>query len=349
MWRLKAPLSLFLALTFLPGCTAWLPVSKTPAVSPKDPYLGYYDYPAPDLTTKVVREIKGRGHTVRTVEFPLTLPEDLRIKNLEDFRRKNEELFKTDEKTANDAALRYTVRIDYYIPDEMKPGEKRPVILISPILGGNMVVDHFARYYAGRGFIAAIVYRKRLFWEDDIEDVRQFEDYMRTSLIRLRQAVDWLEVQPEVDPKRIGSFGVSYGAILHTMLAAVEPRVRYHVLAMPAGPLPEVIVNCPDKAITKIIAHTQKLYGWSIEKIEADLKAEVKTDPVLLAPYVPREKVEVYVALFDRVVGSKRSFYLWRKLRRPELKILPFGHYGGILVFPLLQTQSYLALKKNLN
>ncbi len=347
MRRAKA-LLIFLPVFFFSGCTAWQPFSQKEPASKPSFYEHYYDYPAPDLNAKIIREQVTKHYLLRTVEFPLNLPSGLEVKNLPEFRRRNEELFKTDQKTANDAALRYTVRIDYYLPRNLKPGEKRPAVLISPILGGNMVVDHFARYYAGRGFAAAIVYRKRLFWEEGNDDIRQFEDYMRVSVIRLREALDWLEVQPEVDASRIGSFGVSYGAILHTILAAVEPRIRYHVLAMPAGPISEVIAHCPDKAVTKLMTYAREHYGWSAEKVEKDLSGVIKTDPLLLAPQVPREKVEVYAALFDRVVGAGRSFRVWRALGKPKLRVMPFGHYGGISVFPLLQTQSYLALKKHL-
>ena len=226
------------------GCAVWRPLPFKKAEPPplSDAYLHYYDYPAPVLHSEVLKEEKKRGYILRTVEFPLTLPPELEVRNPEAFKKQNEELAKTDQKTAKDQKLRTTNRIDFYIPQKMKPGERRPVILISPILGGNMVVDHFARYYARRGLIAALVYRKRIFWEDQ-EGIDQVEKYMRTSVIRLRQAVDWLEEQPEVDKNRIGAFGISYGAILHSVLAAVEPRIKYHVLAMPGGPLPEVIVN----------------------------------------------------------------------------------------------------------
>lgn len=335
-------------LIFLSGCTVWQPLHPPSTGELPPSYRGYYDYPKPDLTTKVVREKKEKYWTIRTVEFPLSLPPGLQVKELDSLRSKNEELSKTDQKTANDQSLRYTIRIDYYLPNNLKPGEKRPAVLISPILGGNMVVDHFARYYAGRGFIAAIVYRKKLFWQEDRSDMAQFEEYMRTCIIRLRESVDWLSAQPEVEPDRIGSFGISYGAILHSILAAVEPRIRFHVLAMPAGPISEVIMHCPDKAVIKLMKYAQEHYRMTPEEIERELQATVKTDPMLLAPYVPREKVQVYVALFDKVVGAGRSFRLWRAMGKPKLRILPFGHYGGITVFPLLETQSYLALKKNL-
>ena len=337
-------------LFFLSGCAVWKPISFHEPVLKELPeqYRNYYSYPESSGEGTVVSQQKIKHYTVRRVEIPLSLPAELTPKDLEKFRAETEELAKTDQKTANDRKLRYLNRIDLYVPNDLKPGEKRPVILISPILGGNMVVDHFAVYYAGRGYIAALVHRKKLFWEDDDDNINQVENYMRTSVIRLRQAIDWLETQPEVDNRRMGAFGVSYGAILHAVLAAVEPRIRYHVLAMPAGPIPEVIMHCPDPMITKLLKKVHEKYGWSDEKIFEDLKKSILTDPILLAPYIQKQKITYYTAIFDRVVGASRSLKLWKAMGKPSLKLMPFGHYGGVLVFPYLEAQSFSAFKKNL-
>ena len=339
----------WMAILLLSGCTVWRPLhtaQKFPALP--EFYRTYYNYPAIEPKGEILEETVTKKYILRKIEFPLSFPEDLRIKNLETFKKSVEELAKTDAKTAKDQKLRYTNRIDLYLPRKMKPGEKSPVILISPILGGNMVVDRFARYYASRGLIAALVYRKRVFWDDDEKYPDPLEHYLRFSVIRLRQALDWLEKQPEVDAKRIGAFGVSYGAILHTVLAAVDDRVKYHVLAMPAGELSELIKTCPEKALRKMERHVIEKYGFPREKIYADLKESLKTDPIYVVSSIDRSKVEIYIALFDRVVGAKRSWHLWRAMGKPRVKVMPFGHYGGVVIFPYLEMQSCRAFKKHL-
>jgi hypothetical protein len=340
----------FLALTFLSGCAVWRPLPfKKPPPLPALPeiYQLYYDYPAGPFTPEVIKEERHKSYILKRVEIPLYLPPELVPKDPDELRKQAAKIAETDKKKAEDMKLLYLTRIDYYIPAKLKAGEKRPAILISSILGGTMVVDHFARYYAGRGYLAALVHRKRLYWDED-RDIRQVEDYLRTSVIRLRQAMDWLLSQPEVDPNRIGTFSISYGAILHSMLAAVDPRPKYHILSEPAGELGDLIMECPDKAITKLVKKVHEQYGWPHQEIRIKLRRNIVTDPLYLAPYVPKHKVEVYAALFDRVVGARRSFRLWKALKKPRLRILPFGHYGGILILPYLQTQSYRSFKKHL-
>ncbi len=338
---LSLPLYLFTSLPltilciFTASCTVWHPIPLTHSKTPKIPeeMLRYYDYPKLPLDTTVVKEEVKKKYIVRQVEFPLHLPEELQTKSKAEWEKEVVEIKKTNEKEAKDRSLHYTNRLDVYLPKKMNG--KKPAIVISPILGGNMVVDVFAKYFARHGYVAVIVHRKKTFW-DEVPDMKQVEQYMRSSVIRLRQAVDWLEVQPEVDAGKIGGFGVSYGAVLHSILAAIEPRIKFHILAMPAGSLPDVIMGCPDPGVKKLVIQAEKL-GWSREKMYSELKKEIKTDPIYFAPYVPKDRVLILLALFDRIVGSSRTFYLWRKMNRPELKMIPLGHYGGILVFPYLE------------
>lgn len=357
---MKSPRNLFLkglglflgAAMLVQGCAVWrpFPLDRAPSVSegrtlPQE-YQGYYDYPREHKKAEIIREEKTGSYILKQVEIPLAFPEDLLPPDLEEQRKQVLEMEKTDRKTASDLKLNFINRMDVFAPAKMKAGEKRPVILISPILGGNMVVDHFARYYAGRGFIAVIVHRKRPYLSDQVDDLSGAERYLRTSVIRLRQAIDWLEEQPETDAKRIGAFGISYGAILHSVLAAVEPRIRYHVVAMPGAPLADVIMDCPDKGVSKLVRKANEEFGWSREKIYSELQEHIRTDPIYLAPYVPRARMEFYLAVFDRVVGAGHSWKLWKAMGRPKLKILPFGHYGGMLLLPILQTQSYLSFQR---
>lgn len=344
---LKSTTLLFVLLCMVvQGCTVWRPLHRDHQNNMSLPefYQGYYDYPVmTQFDEKILRHEKRHRYDYYEIEIPLALPAELVHENLNEFRAKIEEMATHDRKTAKDQSLFYTNRFSYYLPNNIKDGEKRPVVLISPILGGNMVVDLFAGFYAQLGFISVIVHRKKPYLSDGAQDFAEIETYLRSTIIRLRGAIDWLEYREEVNSEKIVSFGVSYGAILHSVLAVVEPRVKYHILAMPAGHIAETIIECPDRAMVKLVKKAREQFNWTDEEVYAELKKQIKTDPFYLAPYIPKEKVQVYIALFDKVVGSGRSWDLWREMNRPNLKIMPFGHYGGVLIFPYLQLRSYLS------
>lgn len=334
--QIGACLILSLALT---SCTVWRPILPSSDEPPRLPpeLLAYYDYPKKPYPAEVISETEEKHYILREVEIPLHLPEDLWLKSPEEWQREYIDIKPTNEKGARDLKLQYTNRFDIYLP-KGKSG-KKPLIIISPILGGNMIVDIFAKYFAKHGYVAVIVYRKKSFYDESFGETEQVEKYLRSSVIRLRQAVDWLETQPEVDPDRIGAFGISYGAILHSVLAAIEPRIKTHILAMPAGDLPDVIMECPDGGVRKLVKYLEKL-DWPREKIYYSLQNTIVTDPIRFAPYVNKNKIMMFAALFDRIVGTPRTFKLWNEMGRPKLKTIPLGHYGGLLVYPYLRWSS---------
>lgn len=341
---MSACLALCLALT---SCTIWHPILPSQDPPPKLPpqILNYYDYPKAPYESEVIEEKEEKNYIFRQVEIPLHLPEDAQLKPLEEWKREYHDIKPTNEKGARDLKLHFVNRLDIYLPKKNR--QKRPLIIISPILGGNMVVDIFAKYFAKHGYVAVIVNRKKSFYDESLGGTEQVEKYLRSSVIRLRQAIDWLEVQPEVDPDRIGAFGISYGAVLHSILAAMEPRIKAHILAMPAGDLPDVIMDCPDGGVRKLVKHVEKM-GWSREKIYYSLKDTIRTDPMRFAPYVDKNRIMIFATLFDRVVGTSRIFKLWNEMGRPKLKTMPVGHYGALLVYPYLEWASLRFFKSRL-
>lgn len=71
--------------------------------------------------------------------------------------------------------------------------------------------------FGGRATTAESALAKALLWRG-----RSLAGQM---LGELSSALDWLAARPDVDPARIGAFGISMGATFGYWLAAVEPRI----------------------------------------------------------------------------------------------------------------------------
>jgi len=223
------------------------------------------------------------------------------------------------------------IRLTWYAPVATEP---RPLILISPIRGSDtLIVDGCAQIFANQGWHAVIVKRFHNNFDPD-GPVSQVEDYLHTAVIRHRQALDWLLTQPDVDPNRVGTFGISYGGIINAALAAVEPRARIHVIDLAGGPLPGVMRKSDEHSLRHDWDRSRDSHDLTNTQFYEALQAIVRTDPVKLAPYVNGDHVLMLIARFDRSVPTRYQLKLWRALGKPRADFVPLGHYTSIIALP---------------
>lgn len=124
------------------------------------------------------------------------------------------------------------------LPKDLKPGEKRPVVVCQHGLEGTPrdtievekrpVYNHFSRRLVELGYIVYApqnpYYGKNVF-----RQLQRKANPLKLSLfsfiIRQHQrTIDWLEALPGADPKRIAFYGLSYGGKTAMRVPAVEKR-----------------------------------------------------------------------------------------------------------------------------
>ncbi len=246
--------------------------------------------------------------------------------------------------TPADGTALDSIRLDWYRVD--RPG-RHPAVLMSPILAGNdLYVREFARFYAARRMHAVMVYRKKEAFSAQ-RPLSDIEGHLHDSVVQLRRVLDWLETKESVDPQRIGAFAISMGAILTTLLTAVEPRIRCAVLGLAAGHVPEILMTSQDKGILKRRNNYLQENKVNPEELLARLRGVIRSEPLAAAALIPPEKVLMIAGRFDRVLGFQRSLDLWRAMGRPRLIVLPTGHYTAYLAAPYLKIATYSFLKRS--
>ena len=223
------------------------------------------------------------------------------------------------------------IQIIWFAPKLPGP---RPLILISPIRGSDtIVVDDCARVFANSGYHAAIIKRAHSRFDPD-GPLSQVEDTLHSAVIRHRQALDWLLEQPGVDPNRIATFGISYGAIVDAALAAVEPRVKIHVIDLAGGPLAGVMRSSYELGLRRDWNCIRRGHDLTNKQVYEELQHVIRTDPVKLAPYVERDDVLMLIARFDHSVPTSYQLKLWKALGKPRADFVLLGHYTSILALP---------------
>jgi len=231
--------------------------------------------------------------------------------------------------------------------ESAEPG-RRPAILFNPILGGDYPLERgVCRYLAARGFHVALIHRKTLKISAE-HPVSHLELLLRQGILRIRQVVDWMAAQERVDPQRLGSFGISMGGMASVMAAAVEPRLRAHVVALAGGSITDILLTSRDSLLTKPRQRYLERNRMDLETMEARLRETIKTDPIPLSPYVDPNELVMFISVFDRTIGRANELRLWQALGRPAVTFLPAGHYTAYLLLPYVKYQGLRFLKERL-
>ena len=121
----------------------------------------------------------------------------------------------------------------HYVPAGLKPGERRPAIVMAHGYSGvkEQYLDNFASKFADAGFVV-LVFDYRYFGASEGEPRQQLLWY--EQIIDYRNAITWVSMQPEVDAARIGVWGTSYSGGHVLQVAAFDKRVKAVVAQVPA-------------------------------------------------------------------------------------------------------------------
>jgi dienelactone hydrolase len=125
------------------------------------------------------------------------------------------------------------------LPKGMKPDERRPVVVCQHGLEGRpqdvvnpkektRAYNSFGARLADRGYIVYAPQNPYIF-ENHFRQVQRKANPLKLSLFSFiiaqhKRTLDWLETLPNVDPERIGFYGLSYGGKTAMRVPAVEKR-----------------------------------------------------------------------------------------------------------------------------
>lgn len=228
-----------------------------------------------------------------------------------------------------------------------------PLICLTPILGRLLFLDdlfmerHFARFFASNGFAAALIERP-IFEYNSTRGLEQIQRYLEESILRNEKVLDELLTRKEINPQKIGSFGISFGAVLNSLWAASDFRLKAHVFALAGGNVPEILITSRDPLMRSYLKAIMKSAGKKEEELKEAFEKVIRLDPLKAAPSIPRETVFMMLGVFDRVIRFRYGLALWRALGKPETLFLPLGHYTSLVTIPFTKWRALEFFKKRL-
>lgn len=137
------------------------------------------------------------------------------------------------------------------LPKDLKPGQRRPVVVCQHglegrpqdcLAGGHKAYEGFASALAEEGFITFSPQNLYIF-KDRFRTLQRKANLLGKTLFSMivpqhQQIVDWLGSLPQVDPQRIAFYGLSYGG---KSAMRIPPLVKNYCLSICSGDFNEWI------------------------------------------------------------------------------------------------------------
>lgn len=268
-----------------------------------------------------------------------------------------------------------TVYAEYYWPivrDDGRPTRPVPLLVFLHGWSGNMFFGRsFAKDFARLGLASLLVYLpfqrrrtppvlKRTHGFRPAAD--QALKVFRLSVIDVRTALDLALSFSDVDPQRVIIGGVSLGALVGSLVLAVEDRFRAGFFLLGGGDLPliagrgfitgalrrraladelkqEIKTSLETRTLPEPLRQGQTLYEFLRRLQERGLKAfadapeTASFDPLSYADRLRGKPVLMINAGFDRVIPPAATRQLWEALGRPPLVRYPVGHFTLALFY----------------
>lgn len=229
-------------------------------------------------------------------------------------------------------AANNTVHCEYYLPKGEPPANgKRPAVIVLHILGGDFMLSRlFCGAIAQRG--TAALFLKMPYYGPRREPgstrkmispvPTETVEGMTQAVLDIRRAVGWLQSRSEIDPNRLGVFGISLGGITAALAASAEPRLENVCLLLAGGDIGQVAWDSPE-----VVKVRRKFLEAGGSK-EDFIAAMSQVDPATYAANCRNRRILMLNAKQDEIIPRACTEALWKKFGEPEIVWYGGGHYS---------------------
>lgn len=229
--------------------------------------------------------------------------------------------------------------------------EKRPLLIIIPpvvdITPFDKIWAHqFVHKHGYNVFI--LKYNEKI--NDYKRPLSDFDRAFVSIMTSARLLIDYAEKDPSIDSSRVGTYGMSLGAMLAAMFLGIDKRVDAGVLIVGAGNLPEVLETSDQAIVKKFREQKMAMENLATPKeFRKALEKNISYDPLFFAPRRSKEDVYMVMAMDDTSVNTKNQLELWEAFSRPDFLSFPGQHFPVIFKNLFKHAPIYKYLEKRLS
>ncbi len=225
-----------------------------------------------------------------------------------------------------------TVWAHYALPQGTGPF---PAILVLPVMAApnTWIEKQFIRRFNQKGFATLLLETPYQFHRRPSPSVYSGEVFLarnpkilaqnfRQAVSDSCQALSWLQNRPEIDPARIGIFGISLGSLVGSAVYSASSIPKYGVFLLGGADLPNLLFHSRMTApfVKKMgISENELQKAWAGMDV-LNYRRENKNKPALLIN-----------ASWDRIIPRKNALKLKEAFPDSRQMWVPFGHYSAMI------------------
>ncbi|MBI3596995.1 MAG: dienelactone hydrolase family protein [Nitrospirae bacterium] len=224
-----------------------------------------------------------------------------------------------------------------YVPDRIRTA---PAIIIHPITQGEYFTKQMAHSFAQAGFVSLRFqsHGHFLLAKNSDDALTSFESLLKNDVMDVMEGIDWLDAQPFVDRERIGIVGVSMGAIISSVVAGADPRIRAGVFILGGGDLAGILFSSTEPSVVSLRNRIEEEEDLTPEELLSEVGRRLRNvDPLTYASRLDPNRILMINAYFDHVIRRRYAMALWKAAGEPSMVMLPTGHYSAALFFDYAQ------------
>lgn len=230
----------------------------------------------------------------------------------------------------------------YYYKSLKKSPEKKPLVLIFSGIGGITVLERYISYYLTKKGISTLVYSLNSL--NSLGKIESIRPYFASKIFSGLSLLDFAASQPDINPQKIATIGVSLGGYQALYLTALDLRVKSGVLVVSGASLPKAMAYTSLPEIKKLREKHMKALGLDPKNKAKYIKTIEKQLPFKVETITCRRNYKEYY-LFQSQKDTVVPFFLQKELSKilgyPKTKISRHvGHKGAAVFFGLTGLRS---------
>jgi cephalosporin-C deacetylase-like acetyl esterase len=249
-------------------------------------------------------------------------------------------------------------RGEYFRP---RSGDRAPLVILLHGMGDRSAIPCklLARRLVKKGIACFILYlsvhssrmsepmKKRF---PRLTPEEWFESY-QTSIIEVRQVIDWARTRQELDADKIGIIGISYGGFVSAIAMGVDERIDAGVFIVTGGNGEKINQRSRLSSIAKSYRRSEEEYqrvqqsylrylteiaDKGFENVVPERKSFL-TDSMTFAHRLRQRPVLMINARWDEAVPGEATRDFWVESGRPAIVWLPATHASVWLWYPKIR------------